>query len=276
MEMPGDDYDYDYDYDMPTNPQTPNWWDLLPGYDYDMPTNPQTPNWWDLLPGNDPIGDYLRTGGVEGSIRGGGTGGGAGSVGGPGSGAETFLRNITGTLGRYFGRGKGGGAPGAAQSGGLSAGQGLMALLAAVGSARGRQRPSGGGVGHAYAGPKQFTRTVEQGAYGPIARYAANGGVMRAYAEGGAVKPFPMQDGAFVMTKRAMDGAGGEQGIKRILPELVPIRGPGHGTSDSIPAYIQGKHGRTPAAVSNGEGYVPPGRDTKGLYALMKTLERKA
>jgi len=28
--------------------------------------------------------------------------------------------------------------------------------------------------------------------------------------------------------------------------------------------------------VSNGEAYVPPGRDTKGLYALMKHLEGKA
>ena len=99
---------------------------------------------------------------------------------------------------------------------------------------------------------------------------------MQAYAQGGAVRPFPMQDGGFVLTERAVRGAGGMDGVQEMLPETVPIHGPGDGTSDSIPAYIQGKHGRTPAAVSNGEAYIPPGRDTKGLYALMKHLERKA
>lgn len=99
---------------------------------------------------------------------------------------------------------------------------------------------------------------------------------MQAYAQGGAVRPFPMQHGGFVLTGDAVHGAGGMNGVRAIIPEAVPIHGPGHGTSDSIPAYIQGKHGRTPAAVSNGEAYIPPGRDTKGLYALMKHLERKA
>lgn len=226
--------------------------------------------------GFDPIGDYLRTGGVEGSIVGGGTGGGAGSVGGSGSGFETFLRNLPNAarslIGRYLNpRGASGGG-----GGGVGLGGGIAALLSALASRQDRQRPSGGGVTQAYAGPKQITRTMEQGAYGPIARYAANGGLMRAYAQGGAVEPFPMQDGGFVMTKRAVDGAGGPAGMQQRVPEAQPIVGPGHGTSDSIPAYIQGKHGRTPAAVSNGEMYVPPGRDTKGLYALMKSLERKA
>jgi hypothetical protein len=54
------------------------------------------------------------------------------------------------------------------------------------------------------------------------------------------------------------------------------IRGPGTGTSDDIPAVINGRNGQTPAKLSNGEAYVPPGRDSKGLYALMKQLERKA
>ena len=99
---------------------------------------------------------------------------------------------------------------------------------------------------------------------------------MQAYAQGGAVRPVPMQDGGFVMTKRAVDGAGGPQGIRSLVPEARMIRGPGNGTSDSIPAYIQGPNGRTPAKVSNGEAYVPPGRDTRGLYALMKSLERRA
>lgn len=151
--------------------------------------------------------------------------------------------------------------------------QGIMALLAALASYKDRARPSGGGTAMAYAGPKQMTRTMTQGAYGPIARYAANGGVMHAYANGGVVQ---MEDGGFVMTKKAVDGAGGMQGMQQKLPEAVPIRGPGHGTSDSIPAVIQGPNGVTPAKVSNGEMYVPPGRDTRGLYALMRAMERKA
>ena len=158
--------------------------------------------------------------------------------------------------------------------------RGLMAILAALGAYADRGRPSGGGTTMAYAGPQQMQRTITQGKYGPIAhsipRYAAEGGIMHAYANGGSVRPFPMQDGGFVMTKRAVDGAGGPGAMRDRIPEAVPIRGPGHGTSDSIPAFIQGQHGRTPARVSNGEMYVPPGRDTRGLYALMKAMERKA
>ena len=158
----------------------------------------------------------------------------------------------------------------------LATSRGGMAGIAALLSMMDRQKARGGGAGTAYAGAKPMTRTVTQGRYGPIARYAASGGLMQAYAQGGSVQPFPMQDGGFVMTKRAVDGAGGPQGMRQQLPEAVPIRGPGHGTSDSIPAYIQGENGRTPAKVSNGEMYVPPGRNTQGLYALMRALERKA
>lgn len=154
--------------------------------------------------------------------------------------------------------------------------QGIMAILAALLAQRDRPRASGGGTAMAYAGPKQMQRTMVQGKYGPIAQYAAQGGIMHAYAQGGAVNPFPMQDGGFVMTKRAVDGAGGPEGMRQRIPEAVPIRGPGHGTSDSIPAFIQGSQGVTPAKVSNGEMYVPPGRNTKGLYALMRAMERKA
>lgn len=154
--------------------------------------------------------------------------------------------------------------------------RGLMAILAAMAAYADRARPSGGGVGTAYAGYKPLQRQMVQGKYGPIAQYAAQGGIMHAYAQGGAVNPFPMQDGGFVMTKRAVDGAGGPQGMRQRIPEAMPIRGPGTGTSDSIPAYIQGANGRTPAKVSNGEMYVPPGRDTRGLYALMRAMERKA
>ena len=156
----------------------------------------------------------------------------------------------------------------------LATSRGGMAGIAALLSAMDRQKPRGGGAATGYAGYKPLTRTMEQGRYGPVARYAASGGIVNAYANGGAAQAFPMQDGGFVMTKRAVDGAGGPQGMKRRIPEAVPIRGPGHGTSDSIPAYIEGPNNTTPARVSNGEMYVPPGRDTRGLYALMRALEK--
>lgn len=152
---------------------------------------------------------------------------------------------------------------------------GLMALLSYLD--RQKPEPRGGGTTEGYAGySKPLTRKMVQGKYGPLATYAAQGGLMQAYANGGAVRPFPMQDGGFVMTGDAVENAGGQEGLRRLIPEAEPIVGPGTKTSDSIPAYIQGRNGKTPAKVSNGEAYIPPGRDTKGLYALMRQLERKA
>ena len=150
-----------------------------------------------------------------------------------------------------------------------------MAGLAALLGLFDRQKSSGGGAKQGMPAPRQFTRSVDPKG---IVRYAANGGLMQAYASGGAVRPFPMQDGGFVMTADAVKGAEklADGGITSLLPDAKMIRGPGTGTSDDIPAYIQGPNGRTPAKLSNGEAYVPPGRDTKGLYALMHKLERKA
>lgn len=153
--------------------------------------------------------------------------------------------------------------------------QGIMALLSAAAGYYDRAKGSGGGAKQGMPAPRQFTRSVDPKG---IVRYAANGGLMQAYASGGAVRPFPMQDGGFVMTADAVKGAEklADGGITSLLPDAKMIRGPGTGTSDDIPAYIQGPNGRTPAKLSNGEAYVPPGRDTKGLYALMHKLERKA
>lgn len=155
---------------------------------------------------------------------------------------------------------------------------GLMALL----SATDRARPSGGGYTQV-ASPTPTNRTMVQGKYGPIAQYAAQGGLMHAYAHGGAVtgthkNPLRMEDGGFVMTKRAVDGAGGPRGIAQMLPGARPIVGPGTGTSDHIPATIDGN---TPARVSNGEAYVPKAvvdreGGAKALYALMNQLQRRA
>lgn len=152
---------------------------------------------------------------------------------------------------------------------------GLLALLSYLD----RQKPRGGGTAQAYAGPSNIPqRTIVQGKYGPIAQYAAEGGLMQAYAGGGKVQ---MEDGGFVMTKKAVDGAGGPQGLQQLIPSARHIRGPGTGTSDDIPASINGPHGETPARVSNGEAYIPrravqaQGGPQK-LYALMRNLQRRA
>lgn len=158
--------------------------------------------------------------------------------------------------------------------------QGIMALLSALAAYKDRAKPSGGGVGMAYGGPKQMTRTMAQGAYGPIARYAANGGLMQAYANGGHVK---MEDGGFVLTKKAVDGAGGPRGLAALVPGARMIGGPPDptGRRDLTPASIHGPNGVTPAKVSNGEAYVPKQRvddagGAKKMYALMNKLERRA
>lgn len=100
-------------------------------------------------------------------------------------------------------------------------------------------------------------------------------------AQGGAV---PMlEDGGFVLTKKALDGIGAgsnERGQKMAAAGLgaIPIKGKGTGTSDSIKTSIEGK---VPARVSNGEAYVPRRNVKKAggaqaLYSLMKKAERKA
>lgn len=162
--------------------------------------------------------------------------------------------------------------------------QGIMALLAALASRADRARPSGGGTTMAYQGYKPLQRTLTPsqtpGAPGPIARYAAEGGLMRAYARGGTVQ---MEDGGFVMTKKAVDGAGGPQGIAHLVPGARMIGGPPDptGKRDLTPAVINGPHGQTPAKVSRGEAYVPKAAvdsngGSKALYALMNSLQRRA
>jgi hypothetical protein len=101
------------------------------------------------------------------------------------------------------------------------------------------------------------------------------------YAKGGSVPQ--LENGGFVLTKKAVDGLGkgnnkkGQQVASRGLG-AIPIKGPGTGTSDSIPTSIDGKR---PARVSNGEAYVPKKQvakhgGAKKFYALMKKAERRA
>lgn len=164
----------------------------------------------------------------------------------------------------------------------LSSPAGLVGLGALL-SYLDKQPARGGGYTGVASGARPTARTTVQGPYGPIVRYAANGGLMQAYAQGGVVtgthqRPMQMEDGGFVMTERAVKGAGGPQGIAQLLPDAKLIRGPGTGTSDDIPATIEGN---TPARVSNGEMYVPRAQvkqagGAPALYALMNKLQRRA
>jgi hypothetical protein len=111
---------------------------------------------------------------------------------------------------------------------------------------------------------------------------------MQAYAQGGAVPIRTgnqlMEDGGFVMTKRAVDGAGGPQGIRQVLPRAQLFQGPGDGSGrdDRIKTGIRARDGGvTPALVSKDEMYVPR-RDVhaaggpRNVHALMKRLERRS
>jgi len=113
-----------------------------------------------------------------------------------------------------------------------------------------------------------------------LVRSSSSGG-LPALARGGSV---PMlEDGGFVLTKKAVDGLGrgsnkkGQKVASRGLG-AIPIRGKGTGTSDSIKTSIEGKR---PALVSNGEAYVPKKQvakkgGAKAFYALMDKAEKQA
>jgi hypothetical protein len=106
------------------------------------------------------------------------------------------------------------------------------------------------------------------------------------FAQGGV----PMlEDGGFVLTKKAVDGLGkgdnkkGQQVASAGLG-AIPIkgagakRGPRAGVDDKIKTSIEGKR---PALVSNGEAYVPKKQvakkgGAKAFYALMRKAEKRA
>lgn len=101
-------------------------------------------------------------------------------------------------------------------------------------------------------------------------------------AEGGRVPEFEMQSGGHVFPAKAVAAYGDfdtDAGQRKLAGlGAIPIRGPGTGVSDSIPANIDG---RAPARVASGEVYFPPkavkrlGGNEK-LYAMMKQAERAA
>jgi hypothetical protein len=101
-------------------------------------------------------------------------------------------------------------------------------------------------------------------------------------AEGGKVPEFQMQSGGHVFPAKAVAAYGDfdtDAGQRKLAGlGAIPIRGPGTGVSDSIPAKIDG---RAPARVASGEVYFPPKAvkrlgGTDKLYAMMRNAEKAA
>jgi hypothetical protein len=116
---------------------------------------------------------------------------------------------------------------------------------------------------------------------------SSSSGGLPALARGGSVPT--LENGGFVLTKKAVDGLGkgsnkkGQANAQRGLG-AIPIRGAGAkrgpkaGVDDKIKTTIDGKR---PALVSNGEAYVPKRQvakkgGAKAFYALMKQAEKAA
>ena len=123
----------------------------------------------------------------------------------------------------------------------------------------------------------------KQGLFGAIGmqdavdQFRQRGGM---YAEGGEV--FHMESGGHVFPAKAVAAFGNfdTEAGQRKLAKMggVPIKGPGDGVSDSIPARIDGGQ---EARVATGEVYFPPkavkrmGGNQK-LYAMMRKAEQAA
>lgn len=159
--------------------------------------------------------------------------------------------------------------------------QGMIALLLALRAAQEAKGPSGGGTKMGMMAPRQYNRTVDPKG---IVRYAAEGGLMHAYAHGGEAqayaggKPLMMEDGGFVFTEKATRKLG-PQGIAALGGKMISA--PGNGTNDKGVTGIIGKHGVTPARVSNKESYFPKevvdaNGGPKRMYAAMNKLQGKA
>jgi hypothetical protein len=145
--------------------------------------------------------------------------------------------------------------------------------------------PSERGV--SYPGVDDRRRTSEFTYFAPSNPVPFNVGGLASLARGGSVPT--LENGGFVLTKKAVDGLGkgnnekGQANAQRGLG-AIPIRGAGAkrgpkaGVDDKIKTTIDGKR---PALVSNGEAYIPKKQvakkgGAKAFYALMKQAEKAA
>jgi hypothetical protein len=145
--------------------------------------------------------------------------------------------------------------------GGLATGALLASLLNKKDAAP--QAPSYIGLGAAGPAP-----AAEAPKFVALPSQAQSYKSMMGMKDGG---PVHMQSGDFVFSKKAMDKVGGVKGLAKRGYNAEKIVGPGTGTSDSIPATIDGKE---VARVANGEGLIRGGAKQKGLAALHKQMRR--
>jgi hypothetical protein len=96
----------------------------------------------------------------------------------------------------------------------------------------------------------------------------------------GGLASLNLEDGDFIVPADVTAFAGGgstDAGMKVLAKKIgaKPIKGPGTGLSDDIPARINGKQ---PARVANGEMLVrKPGKEgAKKLYAMMDNIRKQA
>ena len=147
----------------------------------------------------------------------------------------------------------------------------------------GRSAPWMNAAHFAEGGPVPTTvgyTMADQQASSSFTPFISNSEPVVRYRDGGQV--FHMESGGFVVPEYAVKAAGGgdkEQGLAALANNVNarPIRGPGTGTSDSIPAKIDGKQ---PAKVSNGEAYVAPkdvqrNGGSKAFYQMLKQAKKQ-
>lgn len=149
-------------------------------------------------------------------------------------------------------------------AGGLS-GAALMALLSSMGNNQ-QQAPQYIGLGAKGAAPAAPAPTIIALPSQAQSYESMMGG--KGMKDGGVVH---MKSGDYVFSKKAMDKVGGIEGLKKRGYPAKKIVGPGTGTSDSIPATIDGQ---PVARVANGEALIPGGAKMKGLAGLHARMRK--
>lgn len=199
-------------------------------------------------------GGAVGGGGTTGGARGGTTTGGGTAGGGGGGGSGTGLGNtLSGLLNSPLAKGALGGAAGLA----------LIELLKSLLEKDNQQAPAYVSLGAAGPAPAAAAPTFVQ-----RPSHAQSYQSMLGLKDGG---PVHMKSGDFVFSKKALDKVGGIDGLRKRGYPAQKITGPGTGTSDSIPATIDGVE---PARVANGEALIRGGAQMKGLAALHKQMRR--
>jgi len=127
---------------------------------------------------------------------------------------------------------------------------------------------------HDYYQPGQGTHERMHFTNPTFSRRMAEGGIA-SFARGGAVG---LNSGDFIVPADvvAMAGGGSTDAGMAALSRAIgaePIKGPGDGLSDDIPAHIDGQQ---PALVANGEMVVRQPKNIKKLYTMLDRIRQQA